>query len=358
MPSSSPPTPGRNAPGLRVAELHVEGVDAVVHAVGDELGKHHRSQAVDGGVADVVLPRGTERGVEHKFPGGVVVRCGGGDAGHVGAVPGFGHGEAAGDLQVHDAGQPVGVVGFGAQVHHGGAEQSPLDAGLDLQRRVGHHQFLEAGDVPAVVVRPAQVGREGPVHGAVVHQELQLACHAGPVLGVCQAFGLVQLRPAGQIAGLVPDRGPFAQQLFPEGGRVHGRLASWRRAGAWCGRTVNYVSHVSPSLVVTGRMWLAAGAGRSAATPTQSQVVICRAMVFLARLGGGVGRAQPLFAGIPDQPDRCLRPVADDRFLAFAQVRTHGHGDHVGDRIEEVAQRARGCRRPGRGVRARPRRSG
>ena len=62
------------------------------------------------------------------------------------------------------------VVFRGAEVRHGGAEQAPLDAGLDLQRGVGDDQFLEAGDVAAVVVGAADGRGEGAVDGAVVHQ--------------------------------------------------------------------------------------------------------------------------------------------------------------------------------------------
>ena len=57
-----------------------------------------------------------------------------------------------GIVQAHDARQPLLVVLLGAEVQHGRAEEAPLHAGLDLQGRVGDDQFLEAGDVAAVVV--------------------------------------------------------------------------------------------------------------------------------------------------------------------------------------------------------------
>ena len=47
-----------------------------------------------------------------------------------------------GIVQAHDARQPLVVVVLGAEVHHGGAEQAPLHAGLDLQGRVGGDEFL------------------------------------------------------------------------------------------------------------------------------------------------------------------------------------------------------------------------
>ena len=129
-------------------------------------------------------------------------------------------------------GQPLGVVFRGAEVHHGRAEQAPLDAGLDLQGRVRDDQFLEPGDVAAVVVRAAQRRGEGAVDGVVVHQVLQLAEGAGAVLGVGQALDLVQFRAAGQRPGVPADVCPLAQQLLAERGDVDGGLRGWLRLGA------------------------------------------------------------------------------------------------------------------------------
>lgn len=48
----------------RVAERHEEAVHAVVHALRNELREHGGRAAVDRGVAEVVLPRRAERGVQ------------------------------------------------------------------------------------------------------------------------------------------------------------------------------------------------------------------------------------------------------------------------------------------------------
>ena len=54
-PSSSPPTPGQEVAVL-VADRHVEGVHAVVHALRDQLREHDGGRAVQRRVAEVVLP--------------------------------------------------------------------------------------------------------------------------------------------------------------------------------------------------------------------------------------------------------------------------------------------------------------
>ena len=86
------------------------------------------------------------------------------------------------------------VVLLGAEVHHGGAEQAPLDAGLDLQGRVGGDQLLEAGDVAAVVLGAAERwpgtpgGRRRCPPGSFSCPKARGRCS-----GVRQAFDLVQL---------------------------------------------------------------------------------------------------------------------------------------------------------------------
>ncbi|MNI84637.1 hypothetical protein D3C73_1415620 [compost metagenome] len=119
----------------------------------------------------------------------------------------------------------------GAEVHHCRAEEAPLDASLDLQRRVGGDDLFEAGDVAAVVVGAAQPGGEGAMDGVVVHQELQLLEHSGTVLGVVQALDFLDRRVACHRAGLVPDVGPPAQELLSQGSDIHHRLGS---AGRGC----------------------------------------------------------------------------------------------------------------------------
>ncbi|KEP72604.1 hypothetical protein HR12_42435 [Microbacterium sp. SUBG005] len=60
--------PGRKFPPL-VSQRHVEAVDAVVDALGDELGEHRGGLAVQSGVAEVVLPGAAERRVDDEFLG-------------------------------------------------------------------------------------------------------------------------------------------------------------------------------------------------------------------------------------------------------------------------------------------------
>ncbi|MFK4639117.1 hypothetical protein ABIA52_002006 [Paenarthrobacter histidinolovorans] len=108
------------------------------------------------------------------------------------------------------------MVFGGAKVHDGRAEEAPLHAGFDLQRGVGGDQFLEAGDVAAVVVRAAQTRGEGAVDSIVVHQELQLLEDAGAVLRVVESLDFLHGGVARHFTGLMPDVGPFTQELLAE----------------------------------------------------------------------------------------------------------------------------------------------
>ena len=206
----------REEAALRVAERHVERVHAVVDALRDELGEDDRRGAVDGRVAEVVLPRGAERRVDHELLRRLVVRGGRADRGDIRAVARLGHRECAGDLERHDVGEELVVVVLGAEVQHRGAEQAPLHARLDLQRRVGEHELLERGDVAAVVVVTAELLREGAVHGALLDEQLQLAEHALAVLGHRLALDALQLGHRGTLTGGEADVGPGAEELATE----------------------------------------------------------------------------------------------------------------------------------------------
>jgi hypothetical protein len=225
---------GQELPGFRVAEVHVERMDPMVDVPGDQLGEHHGAQAVDGGVADVVLPRCAEGRVHHELVSGGIERSGGGDAGHVGAVSGLGHGKAAGDLKAHNAGEPLGVVLGRAEVHHCGPEEPPLHACLDLQRRIRHHEFLKPRDVSAVVIGATQRLRERAVDRLVLYQVLQLAGHPGAVLGVRKPLDLVQFWTCRKGPGLAPDCGPLPQELFTQRVDVDGGLCFSCSGGSSC----------------------------------------------------------------------------------------------------------------------------
>jgi hypothetical protein len=109
-------------------------------------------------------------------------------------------------------------------VHHGRAEQAPLDTGLNLQGRVGGDQLLEPGNVATMVIGTIQRRREGPVHGVVVHQVLQLPEDPGAVFSVREAFGLVQFKVSRQGTRVPAGVRPLAQQLLAEGSNVDGGL--------------------------------------------------------------------------------------------------------------------------------------
>ena len=115
------------------------------------------------------------------------------------------------------------MVRLGAELQHSRGEQAPLHAGLDLQRRVGRDELLEAGDVAAVVFAAAEALRERAVHGAALDQEVQLAASAGALLGELQAGEIVQRRVLGQFARAATDVRPGAEQLLAQAGDVHRR---------------------------------------------------------------------------------------------------------------------------------------
>ena len=304
-----------------------------------------------------------------------------------------------GIVQAHDAGQPLLVVFRGAEVVHCGAEQAPLDAGLDLQRRVGDDQLLEAGDVAAVVIGAAHGLRECAVDGAVVHQDPELPEGALAVFGVGLALDLVQFRAAGEAPGLQPDVGPLAEQLFAKGRDVDGgrpRGAGLAGTAGCCGPAavcrgcgrrrgalpvVRSASSVMsfPSVVLTifsadnsvrgrgpacrcyGAPWPAGSVFRLCCfvgtrclqlggDPEAEPVRDLPRHGLLAGLGRSGRAGEPLFAGVPHQADRGIGPVADHGFLvlAAAQMAAHGPGNHVADGGEEVAQAPRPWRWTGR----------
>ena len=200
-----------------VANGHVKRVHAVVDALSDELRKHHGRLAVQCRVAQVVLSGGGERGVDDELFGRLVVGRGGADAGHVRAVTGLGHRKDAGNLEAHDAGQPFVVVRLGAEVQHGGTEQTPLHARLDLAARITKDEFFECRDVSTVVVLTTEVDRERPVDLSVLHQQLELFEHACAVLVHRQAFNLGHFRASGERAGCQTGIGPSAEQHLSDG---------------------------------------------------------------------------------------------------------------------------------------------
>ena len=104
-----------------------------------------------------------------------------------------------------------------AQVVHGGAEQAPLHAGLDLQRRVGGGDLLERGQVAAVVVLAAELRRVG----ALDRTRRRPGSGAGRTRvrgarGSCRALDLVQRGVEHEPAGDPAVLGPAPEQVLGE----------------------------------------------------------------------------------------------------------------------------------------------
>jgi len=145
---------------------HEQRVHAVVLAAHRQLREHHGQPPVAGGVADVVLARVLARGGDDELLRGQVVGGHGAEGLDVGAVPGLGHREAAGQVDGGQRRQVLLVVLLGAEAVHRAAEQAELHADLDEQAEVAVREGLEAGDGAAGVVGPAVLVGERARPGA------------------------------------------------------------------------------------------------------------------------------------------------------------------------------------------------
>ena len=134
-----------------IAKGNIERVNTVVHTLRNELCKDHSCLAVNGSVAEVVLPCTPEGGVNHPVLGLHIKSCRCGNGGHIGAVTSFGHRVDAWGFQADGRWKPQFVVGFGAEVQDGCRKEAPLDAGLNLHRGVGDDQLLESCQVSTVI---------------------------------------------------------------------------------------------------------------------------------------------------------------------------------------------------------------
>jgi len=152
-------------------------------------------------------------------------------------VPALGHREGAGDLEAHRRRQELLVVTLGAEVKDGGGEEPPLHARLDLQRRIGEHEFLEGGDVAARVVTASEARREGAVHRILLHEQVQLTEHPGTVLGEREVALEPELRSRGERARGLAVVGPAAEQVLAEPLGVDGE-------GSGCGGRVARRAHL------------------------------------------------------------------------------------------------------------------
>ncbi len=202
--------PGQRAP-LFVPDRHQQGVHPVVLAQCAQTGEDHRRAPVPGGVADVVLAGRLVRGVHgERFRPGVVAG-GGAEPLHVGAVPGLGHGEAAGQVQRDHPGQVLGALGVGAQRLDRAAEQAPLHPDLDHQGHVGD-EHLEGHARGAEVARAADLAGEAVAGHLGAGEGGELVGDARPVLLHGQPGGGGEALAPHLLAHGVPDPGPPAVQ--------------------------------------------------------------------------------------------------------------------------------------------------
>ena len=211
-----------------VTDRHVEGVHSVGDALRHQLREDDGGGAVQGGVTEVVLPGGAERGIDHELLGGLVVGRGGADGCDIRSVTGLGHREGAGYLEAHDAGQKPLVVALSAEVQHRCAEEAPLHARLDLERWIGGDNLLEGGDVGPVVVFTAEGGREGFEHRTGVGEEPQLTEHALALVVEVEAVIAMERGVFHEPAGLATRIRPGAKEVLPQQGGID---AAWRRGG-------------------------------------------------------------------------------------------------------------------------------
>jgi hypothetical protein len=139
---------------------------------------------------------------------------------------------------VHRARQERVVVRLGTEVEDRGAEEPPLHAGLDLERRVGEHELLEPGDVAAVVVRTAEARREGLEHLSVLDEQLQLVEHAVAVVVHRLPLDALHLGAGGERAGGETCLRPRSEELVRERRDVEPRIRR-RHLDRRCRRTAD-----------------------------------------------------------------------------------------------------------------------
>ena len=205
-----------------VAQWNVERVHTVVDVFRDELSEDCCRFAVHGRVAEVVLPRRAERGVDDEFAGLGIVGCCRCNARDIRSVPDFGHRESTGGFEVHDVGQPLIVVFLGAEVQHCRTKEAPLNARLDLQRRVSKHYLFEGGDISAVVVLTAKRRGERALNSAVVYEDRHLVEHTFAVVGHGEPVNLMKFGVCHECAGLFAGLRPLAQKVLAKPFNIDG----------------------------------------------------------------------------------------------------------------------------------------
>ena len=156
-----------------IAYGYEQRVYAVINTGGDEAGEHDCRLCVAGRVADVLLIRRAEGGVDDELLRFRVVLGGRGDRCDIGAVADFRHRERAQKTTFYRIKQPRIVLFFIAQVLNRAGEQADLHTRFDLQGRADGDDLFEHRDVLVVLVLAAEPLRQGSARDARLNQLLQ-----------------------------------------------------------------------------------------------------------------------------------------------------------------------------------------
>ena len=224
---------------------HKERVHAVVDIVGDELGEHHSSLSVEGGVTEVVLPRSPEGRIDNKLLSRRVILGGRTNCRNVRAVPGFSHGIDTRKLERHRISQPPFVVLGRSEVHDCRPEESPLHAALDLHGGVCGDKFLKRRQVSPVIGKAAELSREGKFHLPVLDEELELSQHALPMFIFAQPEDALHIWVGGECSRSEANVGPAAEELPAESCHIDVRRNATDNVSGGYGFSF-YLGHVHP----------------------------------------------------------------------------------------------------------------
>ena len=118
---------GQVLPGVQVAELNHEWLDAVVHLVDLKSGKDNSMRSVTSQITRPVLGRCKSGAVDHKLIRGLVQSGSGLNASDVGAVTELSLGVATPDPGLLDEGHPFLLLLFGGESLHGKIEHGVLE---------------------------------------------------------------------------------------------------------------------------------------------------------------------------------------------------------------------------------------
>ena len=218
------PDAAARSPAL-VPDRHQEDVHPSAFAGGHELREDGGHPAVARHVPDVVLPRVVVRRVDDEFFVLGIVGRDRPDRLHVGAVPGFRHGEAAGQLHGHGVAQIPLMVSLGPEPADHAAEQTELHADLDQQRQIHQRHRLEGGKRATHVPFPAGLAGEEQARASGLADQAGLLHHPVAVRLDRQALdGTQQLRSANLGANAFPDGAPPTVQDCAQSPGLHVHL--------------------------------------------------------------------------------------------------------------------------------------